>query len=269
LAAFFHRRQLDAGAVEFAAARDIEISRYIHPMRLTTFGLTGCIAFFLTIAVSAADSPANAGRAALEKWFAAAAKVKTVQADFEQLRKLRSVRNPLRKPGKMWMDKSGDLFRWQVGDPPELLAVRTKGGGMTVLDAKKSLARVWSKDALEAEEKQGRGQGFAMLNSMQNASIADFDRDFDLAAAEQDAANPALWRFDWKFKDGKISMSVLRLAVTANVSNGALHEFTLHMRDGSTMGTVIRSYKLNGALPAEVFKVDTSGYKIEAIQGKS
>src|SRR4051794_23141970 len=120
-----------------------------------------CLMLVLGSFGAAADSTPAPARAALEKWFAAAAKVKTVQAEFEQLRKLKSVRNPLRKAGKMWMDKSGGLFRWQVGDPPELLASRGKDGGMTVIDAKKKLARVWDKASLDAEEKQGRGQGFA------------------------------------------------------------------------------------------------------------
>jgi outer membrane lipoprotein-sorting protein len=211
----------------------------------------------------AADTSSEA-RAALEKWFAAAAKVKTVQADFEQLRKLKSVRNPLRKPGRMWVDKNGGLFRWQIGDPPELLAVKAKDGGMTVLDAKKKAAHVWTKEALEAEEKQGRGQGFAMLNSMQNASLADFDRDFELAAWKQDEANPGVWHFDWKFKDGKIGIVVLRLAITANVADGSMQAFTLHMRDGSSMSTMIRSYKLNQTIPAETFKMDTAGYEVKS-----
>jgi hypothetical protein len=169
----------------------------------------------------------------------------------------------------MWMDKSGGLFRWQVGDPPDLLAVRSKDGGMTVLDARKKEARVWSKAALESEDKQGRGQGFAMLDSMQHATLADFDQDFGLAAAEQDTANPAIWHFDWRFKDGKISIAVLRLAISVNTADGSMGEFTLHMRDGSSLSTVIRGYQLNQSIPAETFKVDTAGYKVEAMNPKS
>jgi outer membrane lipoprotein-sorting protein len=229
-----------------------------------------CVALATIAAVaSAADPSAAQARAALEKWFTTAAKVKTVQAEFEQLRKLKSVTRPLRKSGRMWMDKSGGLFRWQVGDPPDLLAVRDKNGGMTVMEAKPKLARVWSKEALEAEDKQGRGQGFAMLDSMQHATLADFDRDFELAAGEQDAANPAVWRFDWKFKDGKISIAVLRLAITVNIADGSMQEFTLHMRDGSSLATVIRGYKLNQPIAADTFKVDTAGYKVEVMNPKS
>jgi hypothetical protein len=245
------------------------MSGYIHAMPSSPLGLTVCIAFVFTIASPAADPTPAAARAALEEWFAAAAKIKTVQADFEQLRKLKSVRNPLRKPGRMWMDKRGGLFRWQVGEPPELLAIRTKDGGMTVLDAKKKRGRVWTKETLDAEEKQGRGQGFAMLDSMQSASLSDFDRDFELAAGKQDASNPSLWHFDWKFRDGKISVAVLRLAIVANVSDGSMQSFTLHMRDGSSLGTVIRSYKLNQAIRADTFKVDTTGYEMEAVKPKS
>ena len=228
-----------------------------------------CMALSSVACGSAAEPAAAEARAALEKWFSAAAKVTTVEAEFDQVRQLKSVRRPLRKSGKLWMDKKGGLFRWQVGDPPELMATRGKDGGMTLLDAKQKLARVWSREALEAEEKQGRGQGFAMFNSMQNASLADFDRDFELAEGKRDEVNPSLWRFDWKFRDGKISMAVLRLAVVANVEDGSLQSFTLHMRDGSSLGTEVRSYKLDGAIPGDVFKVDTTGYKVETMSSKS
>lgn len=235
-------------------------------MTSSTFGLTLAIAFVFATAASvasAADPTPAEARAALEKWFAAAAKLKTVEAEFEQLRKLKSVAYPLRKPGRMWMDKKSGLFRWQVGDPPEMLAVRGKDGSMTVLDAKKKTARVWSKEVLEAEEKQGRGQGFAMLSSMQGATLADFDKGFELAGWKQDAANPALWHFDWKSKDNKISIAVLRLAISGNTADGTMHAFTLHMRDGSSLGTQLRSRKLNQAIPADVFKVDTAGYEMK------
>ena len=227
------------------------------------------ISLVLAVSAGAAAEPQkDAGRVALEQWFAAAAKAKTVQADFEQVRQLKSVRRPLRKAGKLWMDKRGGLFRWQVGDAPDLLALRAKDGSMTVLNAKDKLARVWSKEALEAEEKQGRGQGFAMLDAMQNATLADFDRDFELAKAKQDEANPALWHFDWKFRDGKIGLFVLRLAIIANTADGSMRSFTLHMRDGSSLSTVVRSYTLNTPIHADTFKVDTTGYQVEAMAPK-
>ena len=217
----------------------------------------------------AAEPTALEARAALEACFAKAAKVQTVQADFDQLRKLKSVRNPLRKPGQLWMDKAAGLFRWQVGEPPEILALRSKEGGMTVLETKKKEARTWTKEALEAEEKQGRGQGFAMLSSMQNASLADFDRDFELIGWKRDEANSALWAFDWKFRDGKIGLFVLKLTVVLNSANGALQSFTVNMRDGSSMSTVVKSYKLNAPIPADTFKVDMTGYEVEAMTPKS
>jgi hypothetical protein len=48
-----------------------------------------------------------------------------------------------------------------------------------------------------------------------------------------------------------------------------MQEFTLHMRDGSSLATVIRSYKLNQPIPAQTFKVDTAGYKVEVMNPKS
>ncbi len=226
------------------------------------------VTFGLLAAARASDPSAADARAALEKWFSQAAKVKTVQADFEQLRRLKSLTRALRKPGKLWMEKDSGLFRWQVGDPPAMIVLRGKDGTMQVMDAKQKEARVWSREALEAEEKQGKGQGFAMLHSLQGGTLEGFDRDFELAAWKQDAANPAVWHFDWKFRDGKIASMVTKLEITANTADGAMLEFTLHMRDGSSLGTAIRNYTLNQPIPADTFQVDTAGWKTEVIEPK-
>lgn len=205
----------------------------------------------------------EAARAALAQWFAAGAKVRTVQADFEQLRMLRSVRRPLRKTGGMWMDKDSGQFRWQVGEPPELLAIRLSVGTMTVLDVRRKEARVWSREALMDEGADATGQTFAMLSAMQHMSLADFDRRFELAAATRDPVDAGRWRFEWRFKDARTALVVLKLAFDVHVGDGTLQSFTMHMRDGSSLSTIIRSQTLNRPIPPEIFAVDTAGYSVK------
>lgn len=210
--------------------------------------------------LAAADDQAI--RSALQKWMDTAAKVETVQAEFEQHRLLSTVKIPLKRQGKIWMDKSG-LFRWQIGEPPTMTVLRDATGSLTVLDGKEKTARVWSKEALLAQEAEGKGQGFAMLSSMQSPSMEDFEKRFDIKGGEPTKENAAIWRFDLALKDRQASVFVRQIQLTVNVDEGTLQSMVILMRDKSSLGTYVRSYRLNGKIPADVFKVDTTGYELE------
>lgn len=212
---------------------------------------------------SAAPSEAEAN-AALQQWMTASSKAKTVTADFEQLRNLRNVRRPLRKAGKLWIARDGGKFRWQIGEPPTLIAVRSADGGMMVVDVADKEAQVWTREALLEREKEGRGQGFSsMMEAMHAPSLAEFEQRFELHDWRVDPSNSNWWEFDLAFRDRRTSLVVRQLRLAVNTQDGALRSMTLHMRDGSSLSTVIRSYTLNKAVPADTFKVDTTGYEVQ------
>ncbi len=218
----------------------------------------------LVPASHAAAPTESEARAALRAWMTASSKVKSVTADFEQLRNLRNVRRPLRKSGKLWMVKEGEKFRWQIGDPPRLMVVRGADGGMTVLDVEDRKAKVWSRQSLLEQEKEGRGQGFSsIMEAMQTPSLAEFEQRFTLEAWKVDATNPAWWDFEVSFKDRRTSLVVRRLTLAVNRTDGSLRAMTLQMRDGSSLATIIRSYTLNQAITPATFQVSTEGYQIE------
>ena len=212
----------------------------------------------------AADPTEADARAALQQWMTASAKIKTVSADFEQLRNLRNVKRPLRKQGRLWMVKEGGRFRWQVGDPPSLTVVRGADGGLLVLDAPAKKARTWTRESLLEQEKEGRGQGFSsIMEAMQSPSLAEFEQRFELEEWRRDAANPSWWEFDLSFRDRRTALVVRRLTLAVNTTDGALRSMTLLMRDGSSLSTVMRSCVLNQSIPATTFQASTDGYEVE------
>jgi outer membrane lipoprotein-sorting protein len=206
-------------------------------------------------------------RQVLQRWMKAAEKVDSVEAEFEQLRLLSTVKVPLRKNGKIWMDKSG-LFRWQVGEPPQTTVVRNKEGQLTVLDGKKKTAHIWSKEALLEEEKAGRGQGFAMLQSMQSPSLEDFEQRFEIRNAEQMGGEgrpgSAVWKFELGLKDRKASVFVRQIEMTLDVEKGTLVSLVMVMRDKSSLATHVRSQRLNAKPAPGVFDVDLAGYEVKS-----
>jgi outer membrane lipoprotein-sorting protein len=212
----------------------------------------------------AADPSEAEAEAALQQWMTASSKAKTVTADFEQLRNLRNVKRALRKPGKLWIVREGGKFRWQIGEPPTLIAVRGGDGGMMVVDVADKEVQTWTKEDLLEKEKEGKGQGFSsMMEAMQTPTLAEFEQRFELRGWRLDPSNPSWWEFDLAFRDRRTSIVVRQLQLAVNTQDGALRSMTLHMRDGSSLSTVIRSYALNKAIPADTFKVDTTGYEVK------
>ncbi|MEZ0276382.1 MAG: outer membrane lipoprotein carrier protein LolA [Roseimicrobium sp.] len=208
--------------------------------------------------------PEADAKGALQQWMTASTKAKSVTADFEQLRNLSNVKRPLRKQGKLWIVKEGGKFRWQIGEPPTVIVVRGADGGMMVVNVAEKEAQVWSKETLLEREKEGKGQGFSsMMEAMNAPSLAEFEQRFKLEDWRVDPANPSWWEFDLSFRDRRTSLVVRQLKLAVSTQDGALRSMTLHMRDGSSLSTVIRSYTLNKAVPAELFKVDTAGYEVK------
>jgi outer membrane lipoprotein-sorting protein len=220
--------------------------------------------FLSFLSLTLAASPEEA-RGLLEQWMKAASQVRTVEAEFDQLRTLSTVKVPLKKPGRLWMDKAG-LFRWQIGDPPSMTVLRDKAGKLTVLEAKGMKAKVWSKEALLNEEKQGRGQGFAMLQTMQAPSMEEFEKTFEIKGGTPVAGANGQWQIQLALKDRQSSVFVREVQFTIDLSQGTLKAMQITMRDGSSMGTVIKQVKLNESIPASVFNLDTSGYIVEEMK---
>ena len=147
-----------------------------------------------------------------------------------------------------------------------MIVVRDKTGGLRVLDAKTRKAQVWSKEALLKEEAEGRGQGFAMMDAMRTPKLEDFEKRFEIKGATQDEKNASIWRFDLALKDRKAGAFVRQIQLTANVDDGTLLSLLLVMRDKSSLGTYIKSQRLNNSIPASTFQVNTDGYAIEEMK---
>lgn len=59
----------------------------------------------------------------LSAWLETQRGIKTWQAEFVQTRTLKALTEPLRTPGRLWF-AAPDRFRWELGTPPQTLALR-------------------------------------------------------------------------------------------------------------------------------------------------
>ena len=219
---------------------------------------------FAVVSLSWADVTAEQ-RGTVEKWLKTAAKTRTVQGEFDQVRYLKGVNKPLIRAGRIWMQKPAS-FRWQIGEPPAMIAIRGSDDKLTVLDSREKKAKVWTHEALLQQEAEGKGQGIAMLGSGLADSMAEFEKRFEIVDVEAVAAQPGDYAFTLRLRDRTATVFVKSIVLTVGLADGAMRSFVILMRDGSRMETVIRRFSLNQSIDSSIFKVDTTGYQIEEVK---
>jgi hypothetical protein len=93
-----------------------------------------------TVAGSVFAETGEGSVVALRRWFDAQAEIRTWSADVVQTRSLISLARPLTSDGKVWF-AGRDRFRWQLGDPPRTVAIRTADELLVVYPRLKQIER--------------------------------------------------------------------------------------------------------------------------------
>lgn len=188
----------------------------------------------------------------LREWIDRQAEIRSLRADFEQTRRLPALRIPLKSSGTVWLDARGN-FRWQVGDPPDLLAIRA-GERLLVIDPKKKRARLLEEDAAAGPLRfDAIGLPFAK-------SYSDLEKRFTVLSLEErgELVEAAL-----RPKEARLAADVKSLRVVFQRASGVVEIFELELRDGSQISTVMTHVEINPRLPAGVFEFDLSGFQID------
>ena len=219
-----------------------------------------CFAMLLGLSLSASAADVDA-RAIVQQWITAGAKVKSVEIEFVQERKLKALRQPLSKNGRLWFQRP-EAFRWQIGEPPTMIAVRGANGSLQVADTTKKTLRVWTAAELAAEAGNGKGQGFGMAGAALPNSLEAFEQVFLIRSAKE-SERPGVWVVRLDLRDKKAGIFVKEILFTIEPASGSLHQFEIHMRDTSIMSTRVLKEKKNQAIPSSQFKLETEGYTVE------
>jgi len=213
---------------------------------------------FLALRALAAEPEA---RTIVRQWIEEGAKVKSLEIEFVQERKLKAFRKPLAKPGRIWFQRP-ESFRWQIGEPPTLISVRKLGGGMQVADTKEKTVRTWTAAELAEDAASGKGHGIAMAGAGFPASLEGFEKTFEINSAKE-TATPGVWDVHVDLRDRKARIFVLKIIFTIQPGDGSLKKFDIFMRDGSIMTTRVITAKKNATISANVFQLDATGYTNE------
>ncbi len=205
--------------------------------------------FFLLLSVFPAR--ADDTEAVLRYWIARQADIRSLRADFIQTRRLPGLRIPLKKSGTVWFGADG-RFRWQVGDPAELLVVKSPNDFL-VIEPKKSLARRLSASSAASRVFQELPVPFAV-------SFDDFQRRFEVLSFESTASGVELLL---RPKDPRLADGMKSLRILFDPTSGAVSLFEMVFRDGSEVSTEFTLIERNPKLAPELFQPDLVGFKIE------
>lgn len=192
----------------------------------------------------------------VKKWIEKQADVKSFYAEFEQERRLRALKNPLVNRGKIWFEAPGS-FRWQIGEPPEAVAVQKKDKSLIILNPEKKTARQYTMEELR-EENGARGASFLDAGFPRNWD--QFDRNFKLTDM---TLNNGLWEATVSIRDRKTAVALRKMIFYIDAATYDLRGFYLRFRDSSSITTRLLSTQKNPPAIGGRFEVDLSGYEIE------
>jgi len=187
----------------------------------------------------------------LRDWISKQVAIRSLRADFIQTRRLPALRIPLKKSGTVWFGPEG-RFRWQVGDPAELLVLKSPNEFL-VIEPKKSLARRFSSSSAAARAMQELPIPIAI-------SLDEFQRRFEVVSLKEDGA-----RMDLRLtpKDPRLAEGLKSLRILFDPVSGAVALFEMTFRDGSEVSTEFTRIERNPSLPSELFQHDLRDFKIE------
>ena len=192
----------------------------------------------------------------LREWIARQAEIRSLRAEFEQTRRLPALRLPLRKSGTVWLD-SRSRFRWEAGNPPEIVAIGSPEQ-ILLIDPRKKRVRI-----LKAGAEAGALR-FDMVRMPFAGSYEDFENAFEvLRLSPGESAVDVLMRP----RDPELAAGVKSIRVVFRRSDGVVELFELELRDGGQISTVMTSVDVNPSLPRGIFEFDPAGYTIDDPQG--
>jgi outer membrane lipoprotein carrier protein len=192
--------------------------------------------------VVAAPAPLSAP---VKSWLAAQTNLHTWSADLTQTRTLQSLTAPLTSAGRVWF-AAPDRFRWELGQPPETIAVCT---GTNLLILYPRLKRV-EKIPLTGERTSQWRSALDMLEAGFPSSEAQLQKRYRILS--QTVTNQTC-ELQLHPRSTAIQQMVPRIEIDFDTNNDSLRSTELEFSGGSTLRNDFHNIVLNPTLPKTIF----------------
>jgi outer membrane lipoprotein carrier protein len=190
----------------------------------------------------------------LKKWMSQQANMRTLSADFRQTRKLRVLRDPVVKSGRVWFS-APRAFRWEIGMPPEIIALRKNGSIFLIFEKEKKATHF---DAETLGERAG-ARNLGMMDFPMAVSYADFEQRFEVLDLTVTGNRCDL---DILPRDRSARKYLQRIRLSFNTDSGDLLVFEIDFRDGSALQNEFSNIQVNRELDVNIFDFDFTGFTV-------
>lgn len=202
--------------------------------------LAAALVCFWAFPVKAADT-----NAVLTSWFAAQAALKTWSADFVQTRTLKTFTQPLSSTGRIWFAMPNS-FRWELGSPPQTIAVRQADQLMVYYPRLKRA----EKYALSDKQLGQWRDAIALLEAGFPRHRAELEAQFRLLTLTD---TPAGFELTMQPKSTVLRRMISEIQLAFQTNDFSLAGTELKFGDGSRMRNDFKHPIRNPTLPEGIF----------------
>jgi outer membrane lipoprotein-sorting protein len=182
----------------------------------------------------------------LDGWFAAQSGLHTWSADAVQTRNIKSFSQPLVSTGRVWV-AAPDRFRWELGQPPQTIAIR-QPGQLVLLYPRLKRAE---KYPLNANDRGPWRDALALLEASFPRSRSQLESQFKIGAVTE---TNGVAQVSLQPKSGLARKFMTEILVGFRASDFTPASTELKFSDGSSMRNDFSNSMVNAPLPDSLFQ---------------
>jgi outer membrane lipoprotein-sorting protein len=213
--------------------------------------------YFLILlrAIGGRDVAAAELNPAVKSWLAAQTNLQSWTADFVQTRTLKSLAQPLTTAGHVWF-AAPNQFRWELGSPPQTIAVR---GPTELLIFYPRLKRV-ERFALTGDQPGRWRDALSLLEAGFPRSESELEARYNILSQN---VSGNICELVLQPKSSSARRMLRQIKIDFDARNLSLSGTELEFADGSTMRNDFKNPVLNPKLDAQMFAPPIPGdYKV-------
>ncbi len=211
-----------------------------------------CLFISLTLsAIAAGAEPQTLDLRPIKQWLAHQDKIHSISADFTQTRAFHSLKDPLVSKGHFWFVAPGS-FRWEMGDPPKMIAVKKKDVIYLIQPAKKKAERF----LVEKLQQQG---GPAMFKFPLAKDFEDFQRQFEVRALTVEGSR---CHAEVVPKDPATRKFLTEMKFDFETSTGKLFAMEMRFKEGSSMRNEFSGVQINPRIDPATFNYELTDFQV-------
>lgn len=183
----------------------------------------------------------------VNRWFAAQTNLQTWSADFVQTRSLKALTQPLVATGKVWVAAPAQ-FRWELGQPPQTIAVR-QPGQMVILYPRLKRAEKYALEGIPAGPMK---DAMSLLDASFPLDRATTEQRFRLLSA---VSTNALLQVTLQPRNAGARKFIEWIVLGVRTNDFEMILTEMRFGDGSRLRNDFTNQVLNQPLPPGVFDV--------------